>query len=195
MKLCYSPGACSLAGHIVAAEGGLALELEKVDLKTHKTEGGEDFYAINPKGYVPTLKLDDGSILTENAAVLPFLGDKTGAMPQDGMDYYRAMEWIGFVNSELHKSFAPLFHGAPDDQKAKAKEKILGQLKLIEDRLTGDYLMGTAFTPGDAYLFVILRWAKGLHIDLSGMPRITAFKARMEGRAGVHKAMKEEGLH
>ncbi len=193
MKLYYSPGACSLAGHIVAAEGGLALELEKVDLKTHKTEGGEDFYAINPKGYVPTLKLDDGSILTENAAVLPFLGDKTGAMPQDGMDYYRAMEWIGFVNSELHKSFAPLFHGAPDDQKAKAKEKILGQLKLIEDRLTGDYLMGTAFTPGDAYLFVILRWAKAMHIDLP--PRITAFKARMEGRAGVHKAMKEEGLH
>jgi glutathione S-transferase len=194
MKLYYSPGACSLAGHIVAAEGGLALDLVKIDLKTHKTESGQDFYAINPKGYVPTIGLDDGSILAENAAILPFLGSKTGAMPKDGMDYFHALEWIGFVNSELHKSFSPLFHGAPDDQKAKAKEKIIGRLKLVEDRLTGDYLMGSAFTPADAYLFVILRWAKTLHIDLSGMPRIIAFKARMEGRAGVQKALKEEGL-
>jgi len=194
MKLYYSPGACSLAGHIVAAEGGLALDLEKVDLKTHKTEGGEDFYAINPKGYVPTLKLDDGSILAENAAVLPFLGDKTGAMPKNGMDYYHALEWIGFVNSELHKSFSPLFHGAPDEQKAKAKKKIIGRLKLVEDRLTGDYLMGSTFTPADAYLFVILRWAKTLHIDVSHLPRVTAFKTRMEMRPGVQKALKEEGL-
>ena len=195
MKLYYSPGACSLAGHIVAAEGGLPLELEKVDLKTHKTEGGEDFYAINPKGYVPTLKLDDGSILAENAAVLPFLGDKTGAMPKAGMDYYHALEWIGFVNSELHKSFSPLFHGAPDEQKAKAREKILGRLKLVEDRLTGDYLMGSILTPADAYLFVILRWAKTLHIDVSHLPRVTAFKTRMEMRPAVQKALKEEGLH
>ena len=194
MKLYYSPGACSLAGHIVAAEGGLALDLVKVDLKTHKTESGEDFYAINPKGYVPTLKLDDGSILAENAAVLPFLGDKTGAMPKTGMDYYHALEWIGFVNSELHKSFSPLFHGAPDDQKAKAKEKIIGRLKLVEDKLTGDYLMGSTFTPADAYLFVILRWAKTLHIDVSHLARVTAFKSRMEMRPGVQKALKEEGL-
>src|SRR3954462_11804785 len=129
MKLYYSPGACSLAGHIVAAEGGLALDLEKVDLKTHKTEGGEDFYAINPKGYVPTLKLDDGSILAENAAVLPFLGDKAGSMPKEGMDRYHALEWIGFINSELHKSFSPLFHGAPEEYQAKMKEKILHQMK------------------------------------------------------------------
>ena len=195
MKLYYSPGACSLAGHIVAVEGGLPLELEKVDLKTHKTEKGEDFYAINPKGYVPTLKLDDGSILAENAALLPFLGGKTGAMPQEGMDYFHALEWIGFVSSELHKSFSPLFHGAPDEVKAKAKEKILGRLKLVEDRLTGDYLMGSAFTPPDAYLYVILRWAKAMHIDVSHLPRVAAFKVRMEGREGVQKALKEEGLH
>ena len=128
MKLYYSPGACSLAGHIVAAEGGLALELEKVDLKTHKTESGEDFYAINPKGYVPTLKLDDGSILAENAAVLPYLGSKTGAMPRDGKDYFQALEWIGFVSSELHKSFSPLFRAAPEEYQAKMKEKISRQL-------------------------------------------------------------------
>lgn len=196
MKLYYSPGACSLAGHIVAAEGGLALDLVKVDLKTHKTESGEDFYAINPKGYVPTIGLDDGSILAENAAVLPFLGDKTGAMPKSGtMDRYHAMEWIGFVNSELHKSFSPLFRGAPEEYQAQMKEKISRQLKLVEDRLTGDFLMGNAFTPADAYLFVILRWAKNMDIDLSHLPRVTAFKARMEARPSVQKAMAEEKLH
>jgi len=194
MKLYYSPGACSMAGHIVAAEGGLVLELEKVDLKTHKTEGGEDFYAINPKGNVPTLKLDDGSILAENAAVLPFLGDKTGIMPRTGTDYYHALEWIGFVNSVLHRNFSPLFQGAPDDQKAKAKEKILGGLKLVEGALTSDYLMGNAFTPADAYLFVVLRWARNMQIDLSHLPRVTAFKTRMEARPAVQKAMQEEGL-
>jgi glutathione S-transferase len=194
MKLYYSPGACSMAGHIVAAEGGLALELEKVDLKTHKTERGEDFYAINPKGNVPALKLDDGSILAENAAVLPFLGDKTGVMPRTGTNYYHALEWIGFVNSVLHRNFSPLFQGAPDDQKAKAQEKILGGMKLVEGVLTGDYLMGSAFTPADAYLFVVLRWAKNMQIDLSHLPRVTAFKARMEARPAVQKAMQEEGL-
>ncbi len=194
MKLYYSPGACSMAGHIVAAEGGLALELEKVDLKTHKTERGEDFYAINPKGNVPALKLDDGSILAENAAVLPFLGDKTGVMPRTGANYYHALEWIGFVNSVLHSNFSPLFQGAPDDQKAKAQEKILGGMKLVEGVLTGDYLMGSAFTPADAYLFVVLRWAKNMQIDLSHLPRVTAFKARMEARPAVQKAMQEEGL-
>ncbi|MBA2587750.1 MAG: glutathione S-transferase family protein [Alphaproteobacteria bacterium] len=195
MKLYYSPGACSMAGHIVAAEGGLALDLVKVDLKTHKTETGEGFYAINPKGYVPTLGLDDGSILAENAAVLPFLGDKTGSMPKSGsMERYHTMEWIGFINSELHKSFAPLFHGAPDDQQAKAKEKILGRLNLTEDKLTGDYLMGGSFTPPDAYLYVILRWCEKMGVNISGLPRLTAFKARMAARAGVQKALKEEGL-
>jgi glutathione S-transferase len=194
MKLYYSPGACSLAGHIVAVEGGLALELEKVDLKAHKTETGQDFYAVNPKGYVPTLKLDDGSILAENAAVLPFLGDRTGAMPKEGMDRYHALEWIGFINSEIHKSFAPFFQGADDQTKAKAKEKILGRLKLVEDRLTGDYLMGSRFTPPDAYLFVMLTWCKKMDIDVSHLPRLSAFKVRMDTRAGVQKALKEEGL-
>jgi glutathione S-transferase len=194
MKLYYSPGACSLAGHIVAVEGGLAPELVKVDLKTHKTEGGEDYYAINPKGYVPALILDDGALLTENAAVLPFLGDKTGAMPQSGVARYRALEWIGFIGTELHKSFAPLFHNAPEADKTEAKENILKHLKLIEDRWSGDYLLDGGFSPPDAYLLVILRWCKSLHIDLSGFPQLTAFKDRMESRPAVQKALKDEGL-
>ena len=195
MKLYYSPGACSLAAHIVKLEGGLDLKLEKVDLKTHRTESGADFFAINPKGYVPAVELDDGSLLTENTAILPFLGDRTGLMPSDGMARYRALEWIGYIATELHKSFAPLFHGGPEKEKTEAKEDILKRLSFIEDSLSGDWLMGDTFSAPDAYLFVILRWAKSMHLDLSTMPRLLAFKARMEARPGVRKALAAEGLH
>ncbi|HVZ28049.1 MAG TPA: glutathione binding-like protein [Rhizomicrobium sp.] len=193
MKLYYSPGACSLAGHITAVEGGLKLDLEKVDLKSHTTETGHDFRAINPKGYVPALALDDGSLLTENGAILPYLGDKTGLMPE-GIARYRALEWIGYINSELHKAFAPLFGNGSDDAKEKAKSRIVMRLRLVEERLTGDYLFGKDFSPPDAYLFVILRWCGKMGLDLSGMPRLAAFKARMEQRPGVKRALEEEGL-
>ena len=195
MKLYYSSGACSLASHIVAVEGGLDIKLEKVDLKIHRTETGADFMAINPKGYVPALELDDGALLTENTALLPFLGDKVGLMPADGLARYRALEWIGYIASELHRSFAPLFHGGSDKEKTEAKEDITKRLKFIEDNLSGNWLMGEHFTAADAYLFVILRWARTMHLDLSAMPRLVAFKARMEARPGVQKALAEEGLH
>jgi glutathione S-transferase len=193
MKLYYAPGACSMAGHIVAAEGGLALDLEKVDLKSHTTESGADYRAINPKGYVPALGLDDGTLLTENGAILPFLGDQAGLMP-DGMARYHALEWIGFINSELHKNFAPVFQGDSADAAAKARKKIGERLAFVEKGLTGDYLMGAQVSPPDAYLFVILRWCEKVGIDISGMPRLAAFKRRMEGRSGVARALKEEGL-
>src|SRR4051812_13462815 len=194
MKLYYSPGACSLASHIVAVEGGVPLELEKVDLKTHRTETGKDYYAINPKGYVPALRLDDGHLLTENVALLPYVGDKAELMPTDGMARYRALEWIGFISGELHKSFAPLFGGGDDEAQAKAREKILKRLKLVEEKLTGNYLMDDAFSAPDAYLYVILRWTDKMKVDISGLPRLTAFKTRMDKRAGVQKALEAEGL-
>ena len=193
MKYYYSPGACSLAGHIVALEGGLTLELEKVDLKSHVTETGADFKKINPKGYVPALVLEDGSLLTENSAILPYLGDKGGLMP-DGLARNHAQEWIGFINSEVHKSFAPLFHGGSAEEKAKAAEKIKSQLALAAKALTGDYLLGSKFTPPDAYLFVMLLWCEKLRIDLSDMSALGAFKARMKARPKVAKALAEEGL-
>jgi glutathione S-transferase len=193
MKLYYAPGACSLAGHITATEGGLPLSLVKVDLRTHKTETGQDFFALNAKGYVPALGLEDGGLLTENAAILPFLGDKTGSMP-DGMNRYRALEWIGYIGTELHKNFGPLFGAPSDEVKAKAKAAIQKRLALVEERLTGDYLLGAKFSPPDAYLFVILRWCAGMGVDISGLPRLIAFKARMEQRKGVQQALKEEGL-
>jgi glutathione S-transferase len=191
MKLYYAPGACSMADHIVACEGNLKLELEKVDLKTHTTESGADFNALNPKGYVPALELDDGTLLTENGAILPFLGDRAGLMP-DGLDRYRVLEWIGYINSELHKNFSPLFGDGPDAEKDKARDKVRKRLELVEARLTGDYLMGAAFSPADAYLFVVLRWCGKNGIELSS--RLAAFKARMEARPGVVRALKQEGL-
>lgn len=195
MKLYYSPGACSLAAHIVAIEGGLDLSLEKVDLKTHRTEAGVNFMTINAKDYVPALELEDGALLTENTAVLPYLGDRTGLMPSDGMARYRALEWLGYITSELHKAFAPLFHGGSEHEKTEAREQILLRLGFIEDKLSGDWLMGDKFTVADAYLFVILRWARTLHLDLSSLPHLLAFKARMEARPGVQQALQEEGLY
>jgi glutathione S-transferase len=198
MKLYYSPGACSLAAHIVADEAGLGLQLEKVDLKSHKTENGQNYYKINPKGYVPTIQLDDGSTLTENIAVLSYLADHTGhklfAPEAASMEHYRLQEWLGFITTELHKSFAPLFHGGGDKEKRNTKEKILHRLEYVEERLTSAFLMGERMTVADAYLFVILTWAKKMKFDLAKFPNLTAFFARMSKRPAVQQAMKEEGL-
>ena len=194
MKLYYSPGACSLAAHIVAIEGGLDVALEKVDLKTHRTESGVNFMTINAKDYVPALELEDGALLTENTAILPYLGDRTGLMPAEGLARYRVLEWLGYITSELHKAFTPLFHGGSEHEKTEAREEILLRLGFIEDKLSGDWLMGDKFGVADAYLFVILRWAKTMHLDLSTMPRLLAFKARMENRPAVQKALAAEGL-
>ena len=193
MKLYYAPGACSLASHIVACEGGLKLALEKVDLKEHRTESGKDFYDVNPKGYVPALALDDGSVLTENVALLTYLGDTADLTPK-GMERYRLLEWLAFITSEIHKSFGPLFQGAPGDAPQKAREKIIKRLGFIEERLTGDYLMGAAFTPADAYLYVMLRWCEKMGIDIAGLHRLEGFKARMAARPGVRAALTAEGI-
>ena len=150
MRLYYAPGACSLASHIVAAEAGIKLELEKVNLKEHRTESGADFTAINPKGYVPALKLDDGTLLTENIALLTYLGDVAGLTQKTGIERYRLLEWLTFITSEIHKSFAPLFQQAPNNVAEKTKAKILMRLGFVEERLADDYLMGAHFGPADA---------------------------------------------
>jgi glutathione S-transferase len=193
MKLYYAPGACSLAAHIVANEGGLALELERVDLKAHRTESGADFYAINPKGYVPALRLEDGWLLTENIAVLTFLGEKTGTAGV-ARDHYRLLEWLGFISSELHKSFSPFFRSPSPDAVKQAVEKITTRLRFVEEGLGSDYLFGMEFSPADAYLYVMLRWAERFEIDLHPFPRLLAFKLRMEKRPAVLSALKAENL-
>ncbi len=198
MKLYYTPGACSLAAHIVAEEEELGLDYEKVDLKSHRTETGRDFYLINPKGYVPTLELDDRTVLTENVAILPFLADRRPdlglAPPPDSMDRVRLLEWLGFITTELHKSFGPLFHKSAGA--SEAKNKIEKRLSLIDGKLAGvDYLMLGRFTVADAYLFVMLTWCGKFGIELQHFAELDAYHDRILARSAVQKAMGDEGLH
>ena len=196
MKLYYSPGACSLSPHIVAKEAGIPLELVKVDLKTHKLENGGDYYAINPKGYVPALKLDDGNTLTEGPAIVQYLGDlkpDTKLIPQSGFGRYKVAEWLTFINGEIHKSFGALFGDASDDVKADAKAKIKKRFDYVNERLDGrQFLTGDTFTVADAYMFVMTTWAHHMKIDLP--ENLRKFFEHVSKRPAVHQAMKEEGL-
>jgi glutathione S-transferase len=199
MKLYYSPGACSLAPHIAAKEGGLALDLERVDLTTHRTEHGQDYRRLNPKGYVPALELDDGTLLTENVAILPFIADQR---PQAGLApapettaRTRLIEWLAFLATELHKSFGPIFHRSSESLKAEARETIEKWLAYIADQLAGrDFLMGEHFSVADAYLFVILRWSDIAKIPLGNFPVLVAYRAKIAARPAVQAAIREERL-
>lgn len=197
MKLYYTPGACSLSPHISALEAGIALDLVKVDLKTHKTESGEDFYAINPKGYVPALRLDSGELLTEGPAILQYFADsRPGSLlpPAGEVARYQAISWLAFIGTEIHKSYAPLFGKSSDEAKAEAKEKIVKRFAYVEDQLKSDYLLGDQYSAPDGYLFVTLNWARMMKIDISHLPKLSAYFARMQARPKLQQALKEEGL-
>ena len=200
MKLYYAPGACSLASHIVLHESGLPFEIDKLNVPTKTTSSGEDFMQINPKGYVPAIKLDDGSILTEGPAILQYIADQnpgSGLAPKAGtMQRYRLQEWLTFIGTELHKSFSPLFNKAsPDEVKNIAREMITKRLSYVETQLANKpYLMGDAFTVADAYLFVVVGWSSHVGFDLGQFPRINEYMARIAGRPAVQAAMKAEGL-
>jgi glutathione S-transferase len=199
-KLYYAPGACSLAPHIVLREAGATFTLAKVDTGTHRLADGSDYHAINPKGQVPVLELQDGTRLTEGPVVSQFIADHAGAlalMPAAGSPArYRVMEWQNYITSELHKSFTPLFHGGLD---ATAKKTLAGilrkKLEWVNQQLAGNnHLTGETFTAADAYLFVVLNWAKLVQIDLADMKHIGAFMARVAARPAVQAALKAEGL-
>lgn len=163
MKLYYSPGACSLASHIVLHEARLESNLVKVDLKSKQTEAGEDFRSINPKGYVPALELDDGDLLTENIAILQYLASlKPELLPQAGKAKWHAIETLAFVSTELHKAFKPLFDPTSTDEvKQKAKDLLAQRLQLLVPRIgQREFIVGEQFTVVDAYLFVMLTWAR-----------------------------------
>lgn len=200
MKLYYSPGACSLSPHIVLRESGLAFELERVDLKTKRTETGVDYRTINPKGYVPALRLDDNSILTEGPAVVQYLADlvpeKKLAPPAGTMERYRVMEWLNFITSELHKSFGALFNPqASEDWKSFVHGLLRQRLDYVAVQL-GDraYLMGETFTVPDAYLFTILNWGQWTGVDVGQWPALKTYAARIAGRPAVHAALVAEKL-
>ena len=200
MKLYYSSGACSLAPHIVLREAGLPFEAEKVDLRSKKTESGGDFLAVNPKGAVPALQLDDGQVLTEGPAIVQYLADQkpeAGLAPQNGtLPRYRLQEWLNFVSTELHKGFAPLFNPAlPEEAKKITKEGLAKKIEHLDRHLAGNsYLMGQGFTVVDAYAFTVLNWAKMFEIDLAPYPNVSAFMGRVAERPSAQAAMKAEGL-
>ena len=201
MKLYYSPGACSLAAHIILNEINVDFDLERVDLKTHTTEKGVDYYKINPKGYVPALEINPGLILTESIAILPFLAQhdpKQDLIPPSGLGRAKVLEWLGYLNAELHDAYA-LFFGTPmsDEQKQKAYAEIDRLLKYINDHLADwdyDYLVDDNFGPADAYLFVLTNWSKMIGHDLSVYSFINALRDKIAVRQSVQIAMRDEGL-
>jgi glutathione S-transferase len=200
MKLYYSPGACSLSPHIVLREAGLEFTPVLASTKTHKLADGSDFYAINPKGYVPLLELDDGQRLSEGQVIVQFIADQVPAKhlapPAGTMARYRVMEWLNFITSELHKGFSPLFNPAmPEEAKVLARAKLGERLKWVDGQLAGKaYLMDDTFCVADAYLFVVAGWGRHVGVDITPLPNLSAFMARMMARPAVQQAMKAEGL-
>ena len=200
MQLYYSPGACSLASHITAREAGIALDLKRADLKAKKVEDGSDYLAINSKGSVPALKLDNGQVLTEGVAIMQYLADQMPASnlaPKNGsLERYRVQEWLNYITSEVHKSFSPMFNPANDPAvKEYALTNLQKKFDWINTQLTGKkFLTGDAFTIADAYLFTVVNWTNGLGIDLAKWPALKEFQARVAARPKVQEAMAAEGL-
>lgn len=200
MKLYYAPAACSLSPHIVLREAGLPFELVRVSTKSHKTADGADFYAINPKGYVPVLEWDDGERLTEGPAIVQWIADQapaTGLAPAAGtMARYRLMEWLNFITSELHKGFSPLFTpGTPEEARTMARAKLGEKLAWVDQQLAGkNYLLGDDFTVADGYLFTVAGWGKYVGVDIAPLAHLSAFMGRVAARPAVQEALRAEGL-
>jgi glutathione S-transferase len=197
MKLYYSPGACSLSPHIVLNEAGLAFDAETVDLGAKKIKSGADYKAINPKGAVPALQLDNGQVLTEGSAIVQYLADQkpaTKLAPAAGtMERYRLQEWLNYIASEVHKGFSPLFNPkATDEWKQVVKDNLGAKFDYLSKQLQGkDYLMG-AFNVADAYLFTILSWSKHMNIDLAKWPALAQYMERVGARPAVKATLEAE---
>jgi len=201
MKLYYSPGACSLSTHIVAREAGIAVDLVKVDLLKHLLDDGSDYHAVNPRGYVPLLELDDGSRHGEAGALLQYLGDLSGnttLLPKPGTrERFEVIQWITFVGTELHKTFSPwLWHKETADSTVKAvRTKLAARFTELDQRLaTRAHLTGDAFTVADAYAFAIVNWCNFLGISLKPYPSLAAYLERVAARPKVREALVAEGL-
>lgn len=198
MKLYYMPGACSFAPHMILHEAGFEHEVDKLDRKTRQTAGGEDYNTINPKGYVPALRLNDGQILTEVVVVLQYLADQkpeSGLAPQCGtMERYHLMEMLQFISTEIHKAFSPLFK--PDIAPIVHDNQITQltrRFDYVEQCLNGrTYIMGEHFTIADAYLFTVMSWHQRFNIDLSRWSRLRDYFARISERPSVQAAKKME---
>jgi glutathione S-transferase len=201
MTLYYAPAACSLAAHIVTREAGLPIDLVKVDLDRHTLDDGTDYYTVNPRGYVPALRLDGGPLLTEVAAIVQYLGDLApgaGLVPPAGtLERVHLQEWLTFISSELHKAFSPwLWHkDTAESTKRSVRERLA--LRFAEmDRLLAQqpYLLGDRFSVADAYAFAIVNWSRFLMISLAPYPALAAYLDRIAARPQVAAALQAEGL-
>lgn len=200
MKLYYKAGACSLSPHIALLEAGLTFELEAVDLKTKLTASGADFTAINSKGYVPALVLDNGKVLTEGAAIVQYIADlkpESGLAPANGSEArYELQSWLSFISTELHKPFGSLFNPAQStDWKAAAQALLSKRLDWVATQLgEREFLLGDRFTVADGYLFTVLGWANLVGFSLDAWPSLQTYRTRIGARPKVIEALKAEGL-
>jgi glutathione S-transferase len=201
LTLYYSAGACSLAPHIVAREAGIPIELIEVDLAKHQLKDGSDYYEINPRGYVPALRLADGTLLTEVAALVQYLADlkpEAALAPKAGtLDRVKLQAWLTFISSELHKVFSPwLWHKDTAESTVRAvREKIATRFAELDRLLAAQpYLMGERFSVADAYAFAIVNWSNFLGVDLTPYPALAAYMARVAERPKVKEALIAERL-
>ncbi|HEV8666854.1 MAG TPA: glutathione transferase GstA [Candidatus Paceibacterota bacterium] len=203
MRLYYSPGACSLSSHIIVREAGLDVEIEKVVSKGggKTTEpSGENYLEVNPRGYVPAIKLDSGEVMTEAAAIAQYLGDQAPEKklaPEKGTkEHYQLLEWLTFISTELHKNFGPAFRkDLSEEEKTKAVDKLKVRIGWVDKALEGkEYLVGNSFSIADAYCFTILRWHPKAGINLTDFPNVQTYYERIALRPMVMKAMEEEGI-
>lgn len=200
MKLYYAPGACSMAPHIVALDAGQKLDLVKVDIPNKKTEHGDDYWKINPKGYVPALVLDSGEVLTEVTVICQYIADQhkeAGLIsPFGSMQRYHEMAALNFASAEVHKQIGALFNPAlTPEMRTVQIGAISRRLTTLEKMLDGrEYIMGDRYTVADAYLFTVLNWTRLHKVDIGQWPNIQNYMSRVGARDNVRKAMAEEGL-
>jgi glutathione S-transferase len=200
MKLFYKPGACSLASHIALQESGMDFSLVAVDLTKKQLENGEDYWQVNPKGQVPALLLDDNTLLTEGVAIMQYIADTKAdrqlLAPAGSIARYRTLEWLNYIASELHKGFTPLFRpDTPEDFKPTVRALLEKKLRYVDDALrNNEWICGSRFTIADGYLFTVLRWARAVKLDISGLKNIEAYMARVAARPGVTAAMAAESI-
>ncbi|MFV2051340.1 glutathione transferase GstA [Aliiroseovarius sp. YM-037] len=199
MKLYYMPGACSLAPHIALREADLPFGLVKVDYHSRRTEHDRDYREVNPKGYVPALVLDDGQLLTEVSVILQYvdaLAPDAALLPASGMKRFRALEWLNYIGTEIHKSFSPLFRPTTPDVFLKpGREQLKRRLAVVESHLhQHDYLMGSDFSLADIYLFTVCRWLGDQELSLTDWPALLRHSGDIATRHAVREALVSEGL-
>ncbi|NQY80786.1 MAG: glutathione transferase GstA [Candidatus Caenarcaniphilales bacterium] len=201
MKLYYTPGTCSLSPHIVLCEAGYDYDLEKVNLREHTTESGKDYYAINEKGAVPYLELGDGQVLSEGVAIVQYLADnkpESNLIPAVGtIDRAQVQEWLNYITSEVHKAHWPIFRAdlVGDQAKEVFIDKVKKAYSYVSDHLADkEYLACDKFTVADAYMFTVLRWHKGVGLDLNKWSVLVEYQKRISERSAVKKVMEFEGI-